>query len=173
MTVRRITSPNVGRVAVSANELTILVQRLQLFTNILSQTVFVVALGARSDRNVWLQPAQRAGFRDVDMTSGAFSDVLFACVAKLHRQTDGRVHVEMWSRAELVTAGAVFASRLPRFPVATEARRVTRWNRPKSCRVGNKRVDPAWQRLDRCSGPRPMTDFTVVVVLRLVVSSEI
>lgn len=94
-----------------ADEITILVDRFQLFTYVLTQAVFVVTLGAGGDGHIRLQAAQRRGFGNVDMAGSAFRHVLFAGVAKLHRETLQRVNSCLGFVRKLVTAATVLVGR--------------------------------------------------------------
>ena len=89
------------------DEITILVDRFQLFTYVLTQAVFVVTLAAGGDGHIRLQAAQRRGFGNVDMAGSAFRHVLFAGVAKLHRETVQRVNSSLRFVRKLVTAPTV------------------------------------------------------------------
>ena len=77
MTYRRIEGSNIWFVAINANECAILIDRNQLFTQILSQTILVMTFGARRDGYVRLQAAEGRGFCDMDMAGRALRDVLF------------------------------------------------------------------------------------------------
>ena len=90
-----------------ADEITILVDRFQLFTYVLTQAVFVVTLGAGGDGHIRLQAAQRRGFGNVDMAGSAFRHVLFAGVSELHRETVQRVDSYLRFVRKLVTAATV------------------------------------------------------------------
>ena len=54
MTGRRIEAADVRRVAIGADERAVLVDCRQFFADVLSQALFVMTLGARSDRHVRL-----------------------------------------------------------------------------------------------------------------------
>jgi hypothetical protein len=112
--------------AIDANEGAILVDRQQLFTEILSQTVFVVTFGARRDRNVGFQTTQRLGFRDVDMARRTLGDVLFlltaAFVNELRRDSLRRFSQDDRCFCELVTTVAIRRHRLLRLPVTVKTR---------------------------------------------------
>ena len=90
-----------------ADEITILVDRFQLFTYVLTQAVFVVTLGAGGDGHIRLQAAQRRGSGNVDMAGSAFRHVLFAGVAKLHRETVQPVDSYLRFLRKLVTAATI------------------------------------------------------------------
>ena len=126
MARRWIEGTDVRLVAVDANESSILVDRQQLFTEILSQTIFVMTLGARRDRNVRFQTSERRGFRDVDMASRTLRDVLLplttSFVNELRRDSLRRIGYHVRSCRELVTSVAVRGHRLLRFPVTVETR---------------------------------------------------
>ena len=67
--------------AINANERAILVDRNQLFTQILSQAIFVMTFGARRDGYVRLQASERRGFRDVDVARRTLCNVLLLLTA--------------------------------------------------------------------------------------------
>lgn len=93
------------------DEITILVDRFQLFTYVLTQAVFVVTFGAGGDGHIRFQAAQRRGLGNVDMAGSAFRHVLFARVAKLHRETVQRVNSCLRFVRKLVTAATVVVGR--------------------------------------------------------------
>ena len=76
MTCRRILAADIWFVAVDTNESLVLIDRRQFFADVLSQSVFVVTLGARGDRDVRFQAAQGRRFCDVDVTRGALQHVV-------------------------------------------------------------------------------------------------
>jgi len=77
----RIQAADTGLVAIDADERAILIDGQQLFAQILPQAVFVMTLGARRNRHVRFQTSKRRGFRDVDVASRAFCNVLFLLAA--------------------------------------------------------------------------------------------
>lgn len=86
MTWLRIALANVRGVAVSANKISVLIERNQFLVEIFAQTGLVMTFRAVGDGNIWLQASYRSGFGYVDMTSRAFSQVLPAAsfVIELH-----------------------------------------------------------------------------------------
>lgn len=157
MTGRWIEFADVRCVTVDAREASILVDREELFAQVLSQTIFVMTLGTGSDRHIRFQPTQRRGLRDIDMARRAFRDVLFllaaAVVDKLRRDPFRRFFRSV-GRGQFVTAVAVVGDRLLRLPVTVETRAV-----------------PGWRRLEH-RGALPMTDGAVVVTLRRMRESQ-
>ena len=144
--------------AIDANEGAILVDRQQLFTEILSQTVFVVTFGARRDGNVRLQASERCWFRDVNMARRTLCDVLFllsaAFVNKLRR--DSRwLGCDKGAWRKLMTPVAVSSYWLLRLPMTVETRCVI-----------------VWRCLERC-GSRCVADGAVVVTLRPVRETQL
>lgn len=157
MTGGRIEIPDVRRVTIDAREVSILIERHQFFAQILSEPILVMTLGTRRDRHIRLQPTQRRGLRDVDVTRRTFRDVLFLLATTVmyelrrdpFRRLLGRV-----GRRELVAAVAVVGNRLLRFPVTVETRAVT----------GGHRFEHL--------GALPVTDRAVVITLRRVRESQ-
>ena len=91
-----------------------------------------MTLGARRDRHIGFQTAQRCGFGDVDVTGRTFRDMLLlltsAIVYELWRDSKRRFFRSV-RRHELMTAVAVAGDWLLRFPVTVETRAVTRRRR--------------------------------------------
>ena len=110
MTRGRIEAARVRRVTIHADESSILVDRIQLGVEILSQAGFVVTLSTRRYRDIRLQAAQRRSFRNVDMTSRALVDVLFllaAAVVYELRRDSRRLGQAVRRFGQLVTAVTV------------------------------------------------------------------
>lgn len=110
MTRRRIEVADVRRVTINTDERAILIDRIQLGAEILSQTGFVVTLGTRRYRNIRLQTSQRRSFRDVDMAGRALCDVLFLLAATFVyelRRDSCRIGQAVRRFGQLVTAIAV------------------------------------------------------------------
>lgn len=125
MTRRWIEVADVRRVTIHADESSILIDRIQLGVEILSQAGFVVTLSTRCYRNIRLQATQRCRLRDVDMTRRAFRDVLFflaAAVVNVLRRDSRRIGRNVRRFRQLVTAVAVRSDWFLRFPVAVETR---------------------------------------------------
>jgi hypothetical protein len=83
MTRRWIETPDLLRMAIHTREAAILINRDQLFAQVLTQAIFVMTLSTRCDLNIRLQPAERCGFRDVDMARRALGDVLLLLAATI------------------------------------------------------------------------------------------
>ena len=87
-----------------------------------------MTLGARRDRHIGFQTAQRCGFGDVDVAGRTFRDMLFlltpTIVYELWRDSKRRFFRSV-RRRELMTAVAVAGDWLLRFPVTVETRTVT------------------------------------------------
>src|SRR6185369_3865105 len=96
---------------IAAYELTIFVDRFQLFAYIKAQAVLVMTLGAGGDRHIRFQTAQRRRFRNIDMAGSAFRHVLLARVTKLHREAVRRVSSYRRFVRKLMTAGTVVVGR--------------------------------------------------------------
>src|ERR1051326_13985 len=128
MARRRIETADVRCMTVNARKVSIFIDRHELFAQILPGTDFVMTLGTRRDRHIRLQPAQRGGFGDVDVTGHTLADVLFllttAIVLELRGDSYRRVLRGVGS-GELVTAVAVVGNWLLRFPVTVETRAMT------------------------------------------------
>ena len=125
MTRRRIDASYIRRMTIHADERAILIDRIQLGVEILSQAGFVVTLSARCYRHIRLQTTQRSGSRDVDMTGRALRDVLFllaaAVVYELRR--DSRwIGQDVRRFRQLVTAVAVRGYWFLGFPMTVETR---------------------------------------------------
>ena len=120
MTRRRIATSDVRSVTVSANEILVLVDRDQFVGNLQMRRRLVVAFAARGDWHVRFQSAQRCRLCNVDMTSGALGDVLFAAVPKLQGDSLRRINPNVGLCCQLVTARAVFVYRRLRLPVTVE-----------------------------------------------------
>ena len=130
MTRRRIEAADFFRVTVNTRKAPALINRHQLFTQILPEPIFVMTLGTRRDRHIRLQPAQRCGFRDVDVARRALRHVLFLLTATFMNELRGDPHRlgrnERRVR-ELVTAVAARGDWILRLPVTVETRSVIRW----------------------------------------------
>src|SRR5690348_12641339 len=116
-----------------------------------------MTLGARRDRHIRFQPAQRSGFRDVDVTRRTFRDVLFLLTTTIVYELRGdpcRRFIRGAGRCEFVTTVTVAGDWLLRLPVTVETRSMI-------CRPSL-----------RHRGPLPMTDGAIVVALRHVRESQ-
>ena len=125
MTRRWIEVADVRRVTIHADESSVLIDRIQLGVEILSQAGFVVTLSTRRYRNIRLQATQRRSFGDVDMTGRALRNVLFFLAAALVnelRRDSRRIGRNVRRFRQLVTAVAVRSDWFLRFPVAVETR---------------------------------------------------
>src|SRR6185295_10702453 len=109
-----------------------------------------MTLGTVCDRHVGLQSLKRCGFGDVDVTLGAFVNVLFLLtttfVHELDRDPRRIGDWQVWRR-ELVTAVAVVGDRLLGLPMTVETGRMVRWGGFEG------------------SGARRVADGTVVIAL--------
>ncbi len=123
MTRRRIEIADVRCVTVHTRKVPILIDRNELLAQILSQTVFVMAFGARGDRHIGFQATQRRGFRDVDVARRTLPDVLFLLTPTIMYELRGdsyRLGLRAVGSRELVTAVAVGGHWLLLFPVTVE-----------------------------------------------------
>ena len=77
----RIEATDTVLVAIGADERAILIDRQQLFVQILARTHFVMTLRAGRNGNVRFQTSKRRGFSDVDVARCAFVDVMFLFTA--------------------------------------------------------------------------------------------
>lgn len=125
MTRRWIEAADVRCVTIHADERAILIDRIQLGAEILSQAGFVVTLSTRRYRYIRLQATQRRSFRDVDMTRRALRDVLFFLAAAVVNELRGDsrgIGQDIRRIRQLVTAVAVRSDRFLGFPVTVETR---------------------------------------------------
>ena len=153
VTRRRIETSNLFSVTIHTCEAAILINRHQLFTQILPQPIFVMTLCARGDRHIGFQASQRCGFCDVDMARRALRNVLLLLTTTIvHelRRDPRRLSEHVRCARELVTAVAVGGDWFLRFPVTVKTRSVI-------CRRGFER-----------RGSRSVTDRAVVITLRRV-----
>jgi hypothetical protein len=129
MTRRWIETANFRFVTVDAHERPVLIDCRQLLAHVLTQSVFVVTLGARRDGYIRFQTAQRRGFGDVDVTRGALENVVrFLASAFVYElcgdagwRGSGGVR-----RSYFMTALTVSSDGWLRFPVTVETRSVVR-----------------------------------------------
>jgi len=138
MARRRIETADVRCMTVNARKVSIFIDRYEFLAQILSGTDFVMTLGTRRDRHIRLQPAQRGGFGNVDVTGHTLAYVLFllttAIVLELRGDSYRRVLGGVGS-GELVTAVAVVGNWLLRLPVTVETRAMTCRHRLEHCRA--------------------------------------
>jgi hypothetical protein len=105
-----------------------------------------MALRTRRNWNIGLQSSKRRGFGNVDVTGGAFRNVLLLLTATFVQILDRDPRwFGVWyiRRRKLVTAVAISGNWLLRFPMTVETRRVISWRRLESrslCRVANSAV---------------------------------
>ena len=110
MTRRWIEAADVRRMTVHADERAILIDRIQLCVQILSQAVFVVTLSTRRYRHIRFQTTQGRRFRDVDMTRRALRDVFLLLATAVVNELRGdsrRIRQDVRRFRELVTAVTV------------------------------------------------------------------
>ena len=77
MAGRRVKPPDIGGMAIDADEVFILIDCCQFLANVLAQTILVVALRTGSNRHVWFEAPQRSRLGYVDVTRSTFGDVVF------------------------------------------------------------------------------------------------
>ena len=118
----------------------------------------------RKDRNVGFEASQRSRFCDVDMTGGAFVNMLLSTVVpELHRVPRGRFDRDIGRSKQLVATRAVLLGWLLTLPMTIEAHVVT--SRRRFERVGRRHISISPAACWRHWGARMRVTDRAVVVL--------